>query len=54
MGKLRWHTDENARIYQSITLKLLNTTEAGNETYLGLTYDDFKANPLRRYSGTQK
>ena len=53
MGKLRWHTDENARISQSVTLKLLNTTEAGNETYLGLTYDDFKANPLRRYSGTQ-
>jgi Fe(3+) dicitrate transport protein len=53
MGKLRWHTDENARIPQSLTLKVLNTTEEGNETYLGLTYNDFKANPIKRYAGTQ-
>lgn len=53
MGKIRLHTEENAKIPQSVTLKLLNTTEDGNETYLGLTYEDFKANPLRRYAGTQ-
>lgn len=53
MGKFRWHTDENARIPQSVTLKVLNTTEEGNETYLGLTYKDFKANPIKRYAGTQ-
>ncbi|ODS86003.1 MAG: hypothetical protein ABS44_14165 [Chryseobacterium sp. SCN 40-13] len=53
MGKLRWHTDENVRIPQSVTLKVLNTTEEGNETYLGLTYEDFKANPIKRYAGTQ-
>ncbi len=54
MGKLRWHTDVKAKIPQSVTLKLLNTTEDGNETYLGLTYDDYKKNPLSRYAGTQK
>lgn len=54
MGKLRWHTDENARISQSVTAKLLSTTEEGNETYLGLTHEDYKANPLRRYAGTQR
>lgn len=53
MGKLRWHTDNNDKTPQSLTLKILNTTEDGNETYLGLTYEDFKANPLKRYSGTQ-
>jgi len=53
MGKIRWHTDENTRIPQSVTLKVLNTTEEGNETYLGLTYEDFKANPIKRYAGTQ-
>jgi Fe(3+) dicitrate transport protein len=54
MGKLRWHTAENAAVAQSLTLKLVNSTEEGNESYLGLTYEDFKANPLRRYSATQK
>lgn len=54
MGKLRWHTDENASIHQSVTLKLVQSSEAGNESYLGLTYEDFKSNPLRRYAATQK
>jgi Fe(3+) dicitrate transport protein len=53
MGKLRWHTNKKVKIPQSVTLKVLNTTEKGNETYLGLTYEDYKANPLKRYSGTQ-
>lgn len=54
MGKLRWHTADNAKIPQSVTLKLVSTTEEGNESYLGLTYSDYKANPFRRYAATQK
>jgi Fe(3+) dicitrate transport protein len=54
MGKLRWHSDKKAKIQQSATLKFVTSEEIGNETYLGLTYDDYQANPLRRYSGTQK
>lgn len=54
MGKLRWHTDEYARVPQSVTFKFVNSTEDGNETYLGLTYEDFEANPLKRFAGTQK
>ncbi len=54
MGKLRWHTSDQAKLYQAVTLKFIQSTEDGNETYLGLTYDDYKANPLRRYAGTQK
>jgi Fe(3+) dicitrate transport protein len=54
LGKLRWHTDEKAAIQQAVTLKFVNSTEDGNETYLGLTYDDYQKNSLRRYAGTQK
>jgi Fe(3+) dicitrate transport protein len=54
MGKLRWHSDKKAKTQQSATLKFVTSEEIGNETYLGLTYDDYQANPLRRYSGTQK
>lgn len=53
LGKIRWHTQEAANIFQSVTLKFVSSTEEGNETYLGLTYDDFLKNPLRRYAGTQ-
>jgi Fe(3+) dicitrate transport protein len=54
MGKLRWHTADNAKVPQSITLKVVSSTEAGDESYLGLTYDDYKDNPLRRYAATQE
>lgn len=53
MGKLRWHTAEGSIIPQSVTFKFVNTTEEGDETYLGLTYEDFKINPMRRYAATQ-
>lgn len=54
MGKFRWHSSADAQIQQSLTLKLLNSTETGNETYLGLSFDDFMANPFRRYAATQR
>lgn len=54
MGKVRWHTDKSKKVFQSLSLKFLQTEEKGNETYLGLTYDDYRENPLHRYAGTQK
>ncbi len=54
MGKFRWHTDVSSKVGQSITLKLVKSTEDGDEAYLGLTYEDYKNNPIRRYAGTQK
>jgi Fe(3+) dicitrate transport protein len=54
MGKLRFQTSEDARIYQSLTIKAGITNETSNETYLGLTEADFEANPYRRYAGSQK
>jgi Fe(3+) dicitrate transport protein len=52
MGKIRW-TPSSLKINQHFTLKLLSTTEEADETYLGLNYTDFRANPYRRYSVTQ-
>ncbi len=54
MGKVRWHSLAAAKIQQSVTFKFVRSEEIGNETYLGLNYDDFIEDPLRRYSGTQK
>lgn len=54
MGKMRWHSDPMANMTQAATLKWVQSIESGNETYLGLTYDDYIENPRRRYAGTQK
>jgi Fe(3+) dicitrate transport protein len=51
--KLRVHSDEDARIYQSLTLKAGRTDELSQETYLGLTAADFEETPFRRYAGSQ-
>ena len=44
VGKLRWQGDRNA-----LQLKLQYSEEISNETYLGLTDDDFDDDPNRRY-----
>ncbi|MFN4144874.1 MAG: TonB-dependent receptor family protein [Runella sp.] len=54
MGKFRWHSAADAKIPQSLTFKFVNMTEDGNESYLGLTFEDFVANPYRRYAATQR
>ena len=43
----------NAQFSQMIELKLGYSKEVSDETYLGLTDDDFSANPNRRYVGSQ-
>lgn len=54
VGKLRFFTELTPVIYQQIELKLSQTDEVSNETYLGLTETDFEMNPYRRYAGSQK
>ena len=54
LAKIRLNTNEDARIYQSLTFKIGQVNETSNETYLGLTQDDFDKTPYRRYFGSQK
>lgn len=49
LGKVRINSDYDARVFQSLTFKYQYSEEASNETYLGLTQEDFDAAPYRRY-----
>jgi len=51
MIKLSW--EPNTDIYQRLELKLGISDLDANETYLGLTEADFKADPTRRYSASR-
>lgn len=51
-GKLRFNTSKDAKIYQSLTFKAGHARETSDETYLGLTEEDFEATPFRRYAGS--
>jgi Fe(3+) dicitrate transport protein len=53
MAKLKYETNEDAKIYQSVELKLGFNNEDSDETYLGLTDADFENDPYRRYAASQ-
>lgn len=53
LAKIRVNTNDSAKIYQSLTFKIGQSTGNINETYLGLTQEDFNVNPVRRYAGSQ-
>ncbi|MCH7825064.1 MAG: TonB-dependent receptor [Acidobacteria bacterium] len=48
------NSDPSASIYQDLEVKLGKTKQVSDETYLGLTDEDFRAHPLRRYAGSQE
>lgn len=50
--KLQLDNDPSAPLYQSLRLKAGYTDQVSDETYLGLTEDDFAADPYRRYAGS--
>lgn len=53
LTKFRLNSDEDAKYYQELELKLKYSTEDANETYMGITDEDFKLNPYTRYSSSQ-
>tara|TARA_R110001583_G_scaffold44818_2_gene141818 strand:+ start:2050 stop:4506 length:2457 start_codon:yes stop_codon:yes gene_type:complete len=53
LAKFRVNTNPDAKIYQSLTFKVGQAIGDINETYLGLTQEDFNDNPFRRYAGSQ-
>jgi len=54
LAKLRWTAPSSAKIFQMVELKLGESDEVSDETYLGLQYDDFLEDPYRRYAGSQE
>lgn len=50
--KAQWRTRDEARIRQAISLRASLSTEASDETYLGLSMADFQRTPLRRYAAS--
>ncbi len=52
LAKLRWSGASGGRWQQTAELKLGHTDQLANETYLGLTLDDFRRTPLRRYAAS--
>ena len=52
-AKLHWESSPSAQYVQYATLKLGYADEVSDETYLGLTDEDFAANPDRRYAASQ-
>ena len=53
MAKMMINSDADAKYYQELEFKLKYSDEDSDETYMGLTEADFKANPYSRYSASQ-
>lgn len=53
LAKLRFQTPLDARVFQQFEVKLGSTEQDSEETYLGLTDEDFAVNPNRRYAASQ-
>ena len=54
VAKLRLKSSQQARYKQSLEFKFQYSDETSNETYLGLTTEDFETNPFDRYTASQK
>jgi len=53
LGKFMVHSSADASLYQRLELKLGYHDETSDETYLGITRDDFEESPYRRYAASQ-
>jgi Fe(3+) dicitrate transport protein len=52
-GKLLFRSSPNASLYQRVELKAGLNGQTSDETYLGLTRDDFDITPFARYAASQ-
>jgi Fe(3+) dicitrate transport protein len=52
IAKMQIDSDPQSQIYQSLRVKLGYTEQDANETYLGLTDDDFAIDPNLRYAAS--
>ena len=50
--KMQFDSDPASTLYQSLRLKAGYTDQVSDETYLGLTEDDFRTDPNRRYAAS--
>lgn len=53
VGKLRWKSGPDAAMPQVFEIKAAYYDQQSDETYLGLTDEDFAATPYRRYAASQ-
>lgn len=53
LAKVMVNSDNDAKYYQELEFKLKYSDENSDETYMGLTTEDFAANPYSRYSASQ-
>lgn len=53
VGKIKLNSDPDAEIYQHFEFKINDYNENSDETYLGLTEEDFDESPLRRYAASE-
>jgi Fe(3+) dicitrate transport protein len=54
VAKIAFRSAPGASINQAFEFKFQTSDEQSDETYLGLTLDDFRADPYRRYRGSQR
>lgn len=53
LAKFRINSPSAAKVYQALTFKIGQATSDADETYLGLTQEDFDSTPYRRYASSQ-
>lgn len=54
VAKFRVNSKAEAKLQQALEAKFQYSDEISNETYLGLTEDDFARNPFSRYAASQE
>jgi Fe(3+) dicitrate transport protein len=54
VAKFRVNSKAEAKLQQALEVKFQYSDEVSNETYLGLTEDDFDSSPFSRYAASQE